>query len=809
LRNSLSFTRPRPWIGAVLVLLVGVLGAWYWQRLVASSPGVLPAAAEKSLKNADGSWKYSNHLVGQTSPYLLLHAHNPVEWYPWGEEALERARREDKPIFLSVGYSTCYWCHVMERRVFSDPEIAALMNQWFVNVKVDREERPDIDHLYMLATQLINRQGGWPNSVFLTPELEPFFAGTYFPPQDEPGRLGFGRVLEIMHQHWSGRREEVLAVAAELMAAIRELEEGQQAPPMMPDSVVVERALSFMRGRYDGLNGGLGGAPKFPPCMELEFLLANPERLEEEGYRTLALHTLESMARGGVYDQVGGGFHRYAMDAGWKVPHFEKMLYNQAHLARLYLRAHALTGQERWRRVAEDVFRFVEREMRSPAGAFYSALDAETEAEEGKYYLWTEAELLEVLGEEAGLFLAVYGLAPMPQGEAGVLYVEHLPEEVAAAQGMEVAALEARLERLRQRVLRARHQRPYPLLDDKVLASWNGMMIEAYAHAYEVLGVEAYREKAVQAAEFVLENMRRPDGGLWRVWRNNSARQRAYLDDYAFLAAGLLTLHRATGEARWLEAGRDLAEQMENRFWDAEGHGFFFTEADTELPVRSKSGQDSALPSGNGVAVQALLDLANRTGQAEYRERARQTLYAFGGMMRAQPGGFTHLIEAAERFLREEGTSPQIAAPLPVAGVADSLVRAQVEVSAMRPEPGQAFEVIVHLDIRPGWHINANPASREYLIPTSLTLNADLPVEVAGIDYPEGGLFFTAALGETLKVYEGQVALRARLQMARAAAVGKEGELRLLVQYQACDQARCLPPAELRRSVRLEVAAAR
>lgn len=746
-----------------------------------------PASGD-ALKTADGSWKYSNHLVGETSPYLLLHAHNPVKWYPWGEEALARAQAEDKPIFLSVGYSTCYWCHVMERRVFSDPAIAAQMNASFINIKVDREERPDIDRIYMLATQLTTRHGGWPNSVFLTPDQEPFFAGTYFPPKPLPGRPSFPQVLDFAHRRWQDQRAQVLQIAARLTAAIRDLESGPETAAAPPDSLLLAQVLAAVQTRYDAINGGFGGAPKFPPSLRLDLLMATPERFADPQIQRIVLHSLEQLAAGGIYDQIGGGFHRYATDAEWRVPHFEKMLYNQAHLARLYLRAYELTGDARWRWVAEDIFRFVAREMTGPDGAFYSALDAETEAEEGKYYLWTARDLDRVLGREAASFWNVYGLAPMPEGEGGVLYAKPPLNE-----------LGERLTLGRQRVLAARAERPYPLLDDKVLAAWNGMMIEAYARGFAVLGDPRYRRAAERAANFALENLRRADGGLWRVHRLGTSRQVAYLDDYAFLAHGLTALHRATGEGRWLQAARELSAEMVARFWDQAAGGFFFTEADNALIVRSKFAQDSALPSGNAVAAHALLDLAELTGQASYRRRVAQILAAFGGAMRAQPTASVHLAVAAERHLQTA---------LPAAAwadtPADSLVSMRVELSVQRPVAGEEFAAAVHLAIRPGWHINANPASGDLLIPTSLTLNADWPLDFARVRYPTGHSRAFPALGETLAVYEEQVALGADLSLPPAAA-GTAGYVRFLVQYQACDETRCLPPAELSQRVRVAV----
>ena len=748
----------------------------------------------------------SNRLANEVSPYLQLHAHNPVDWYPWGEEALEKARREDKPIFLSVGYSTCYWCHVMERLVFSDVEIAALMNEWFVNIKVDREERPDLDQIYMTATQLLSGNGGWPNSVFLTPDLQPFFAGTYFPPQDAHGRPGFPHVLRKLHEAWEVRRAEVLKVAARLTTALREAEAGQQAPSMEPDSVLVERSLSAIKGRYDAHYGGFGGAPKFPPCMRLEFLLAAPERFTDERAMTIVDHTLRAMARGGIYDQVGGGFHRYATDVEWRVPHFEKMLYNQAHLARLYLRAYQATGREEWRRLAKDIFRFVRREMTAPDGPFYSALDAETEAVEGKYYLWTEEEIGALLGEDAELFFEVYDLEPVPEGEGEVIYLKTSFEEAAAALEMELPVLRERIERMRGRLLKARAGRTYPLLDDKIVTAWNGMMIAAYAYGYEVLGIEEYRDAAAAAATFILDKMRGGDGGLKRTYRQGEVRYDAFLEDYAFLTQGLLNLYRATRETRWLSASEEIAAQMVTRFWDTEQGGFFFTESAADLIVRSKNAQDSALPAANAVAVHCLLDLAQWSGREDYLEKARQTLNAFGGMMRAQPVGFTHMIAAAERYLDGSGDQGTAVAEVKSATVvSDSLVQLRVELSTLEPVPGERFQAVVHLDISDGWHVNAHPAAAEWLIPTTLTLNADLPVDVLEVHYPEAVDLYFAATGETLKVYQGEVTLRAELRLLLEAEGGQEGDLRLLVEYQACDEARCLQPAELFQSARLRV----
>jgi uncharacterized protein YyaL (SSP411 family) len=771
-----------------------------------------------------GSAQYTNHLAGQLSPYLLLHTHNPVDWYPWGPEALERARREDKPIFLSIGYSTCYWCHVMERKVFSDPEIAALMNRWFVNIKVDREERPDLDKVYMNATQLMTQRGGWPNSVFLTPELKPFFAGTYFPPVDGYGRPGFPRVLEGLNQAWAERREEVLQAADQLTEAIRELEAGQRALPMPPDTVLVNRTLSSIKGRYDATYGGFGGAPKFPPCMRLEFLLDAWEQTGDEQALDIVHHTLEAMALGGIYDHIGGGFHRYATDAYWRVPHFEKMLYNQAHLAQIYLRAYHLTGEELWRRVATDILAFVEREMTGPDGAFYSALDAETDAVEGKYYLWTETEIEAVLGEEADTFWAVYKLAPVEETEGNALYLATVPAQAAQALGLAPAVLETKMDQWRAQLYPVRRQRHYPLVDDKILSAWNGLMIAAYADAFAVLQDSSYYRQAARAATFVLEHLHSADGGLKRVYRQGAVQYEGYLEDYAYLIYGLLHLHQASGEALWLEHGRVLADQMIERFWDAEGKGFFFSMGGADLLVRSKTAHDSALPAANAIAAESLMRLAEQLGVSEYHDRGIETLEAFGGMMQASPSGFTRMVYTAARYLVKEerrlavdvsrgvatraAIVPALQSPLKVP-IKDwpGPVQIYSEMGSKQLVPDQKAQLKVYLDIEPGWHLNANPPSADLLIPTSLTLNADVQIKQVEIRYPTGETLYMPALEESLDVYQGRLTLEADWYLDTAASPGQGGDLRLLVQYQACDDRRCLPPAEWLGSLPIEVVA--
>ena len=731
----------------------------------------------------DGNTRTANKLINENSPYLLLHAYNPVDWYPWGDEALSKARYEAKPIFLSVGYSTCYWCHVIERLVFSNPQIADLMNQWFVNVKVDREERPDIDKIYMWATQLLTGGGGWPNSVFLTPDLKPFYAGTYFPPEDSHGKPSFLKVLTAIHDAWENRRDQVVAVSEQLTSAIRELESGSREPPGDPDRALVELAQSHIEGRYDARFGGFGGAPKFPSSMRLDFLLSSWTRNKNENTWRIVERSLEAMAHGGIYDQVGWGFHRYATDAEWRVPQFEKMLYNQAGLGRLYLRAFEFSGRQSWRALAVDILAFVEHELTAPEGPFYSALDAETETVEGKYYLWTADEIGTALGADAKLFHELYELVPVPETGSNAVVRRQSVDS-----GSLPAAKHKRWLDMRRHLMTLRGDRIYPLRDDKVITSWNGMMIETYAEAYRVLRAPEYKRSAESAATFILEQMRRPDGRLFRVYRQGERKYAAYLEDYAFLARGLLSLYGATGDPSWMRSAREVVELMLERFWDAQDGGFYFTEGGNDLLVRIKDGQDSALPSATAVAIAVLLDLTEITGDSAYRDTATRCLRLFGGAMRARPLGFVRMISAADRYLTSTPKEKSIRLPAKlISPSVGQVVEAEIRMANKTPAPGQEFALGVDLSISPGWHLYAPASYARSLRPTSMTLNSDLPVMVLDIDYPASKLLFNAALGESLSVYEGRV------------------DLRILIQYQACADPKCLPPAELQERVSLTV----
>ena len=608
-----------------------------------------------------------NRLAAELSPYLLLHRHNPVDWYPWGEEALARARQEDKPIFLSVGYATCYWCHVMERESFADPATAELMNRGFVSIKLDREERPDLDEIYMAATQLLSGQGGWPNSLFLTPDLKPFFTGTYFPPQPRHGLPAFSEVLRALTRAWRERRHDVVAQGEELATAIRHHLEPQVKPGALASNDVVARAASALAAGFDEDHGGFGAKPKFPTPANLyllEALLARGGAQAADSRRMLD-RTLEKMALGGIFDQLGGGFHRYAVDQAWKVPHFEKMLYDNGHLLGLYARAHARTGLALFARVARQTAAFLDRELSDPEGGFHAAIDAETAGFEGGFHAWTAAALRRELGAEDYAFLApLLGFDGEPFFE-GAYYVLHLPSslaEQAARRRMSEEALLAQMAPMLQRLLAAREKRPRPRVDDKVLADWNGMAISGLAAAGHHLGAPALVARAARAAHFVLEHMRDPAGRLHHCWRQGRLKQRAMLGDFVFSVRGLLDLDAASDDPTWLAAAVALADAQHQRLWDNDTGGYFVAPAAPDLLARSKDIFDSALPSGNAVAAINLIELAQRTGEARFRRAAERLLRAFGGLAEARGEAVRMLLVAIDRFHRAAS------APAPAAG---------------------------------------------------------------------------------------------------------------------------------------------
>ncbi|MDP8955378.1 MAG: thioredoxin domain-containing protein [Actinomycetota bacterium] len=599
-----------------------------------------------------------NRLQDETSPYLLQHADNPVDWHPWGPQALERAKNEDKPILLSIGYAACHWCHVMEHESFEDEETAALMNEHFVCVKVDREERPDLDSIYMDAVQAMTGHGGWPMTVFLTPDGRPFYAGTYFPKEQRHGLPGFKTVLEAVAEAWRDQRDRIDRQGEAVVQSIGRIGTLRESPDPLNDQLLAQ-ANAALRQAFDERWGGFGGAPKFPQPMTLEFLLRSHFRGVPEALQMVE-RTLEKMADGGIRDQVGGGFHRYSVDERWHVPHFEKMLYDNAQLIRLYARAWQVTGSGRFRRVAEETSDYLLREMRHPEGGFYSSQDADSEGEEGKFFAWAHLELVDVVTEAAGdrataeAVAAYFGAIPEGNWEDGknVLWTPFALERVAEEAAVSADDLRNSVETARGALFEAREKRVRPATDDKILVAWNGLAIAALAEAGRAFGAARLIQAAVEAADFVLGTLRREDGRLLRAWRDGRTSGPAYLDDYAMLADACLTLYETTFDVRFFREARQLCDDILALFRDTERGGFFETGSDAEsLVVRPKELFDNAVPSGNSAAALVLQRLALLTGEQDYERAGVSALRLVRDFAVRSPTGFGQALAALDFYL--------------------------------------------------------------------------------------------------------------------------------------------------------------
>jgi uncharacterized protein len=598
-----------------------------------------------------------NHLAGEKSPYLLQHADNPVDWYPWGDEAFARARAEDKPIFLSIGYATCHWCHVMEHESFEDPIVAALMNDAFVNIKVDREERPDIDQVYMTVCQMLTGGGGWPLTIIMTPDKQPFFAGTYIPKQTRYGRTGMIELVPRVQQMWQSERDKVLQSAQQILGHLETSTRAQK--PGSLDSSAVETAYRQLRNRYDEGDGGFGDHPKFPSPHNLTFLLQYWQRTGEPMALTMVEHTLQSMRLGGIFDQIGFGFHRYSTDSEWLVPHFEKMLYDQAMLTLAYAEGFLATGKAEYERTVREVVGYVLRDMTSDEGGFFSAEDADSEGEEGKFYLWSIDQVRDVLDEgEAAFAIDLFNLNPegnyldestRSRNGSNIPHLKETHADAAKRHGMASEEFERRLEAVRTKMFQAREKRIHPLKDDKVLADWNGLMAAAMARAGRVFDNDRWIAAAAKAARFVETAMAAPDGRLMHRFREGSVAVPAFLDDYAFLTWAHLELYDATLDQRHLARAVALQDETIERFWDDANGGFYFTPADAEqLLVRQKEVYDGAMPSGNSVAMANLVRLSRLTGRAAFADRADAVAAAFSSDLARAPSAHTHLMAAMQ-----------------------------------------------------------------------------------------------------------------------------------------------------------------
>ena len=611
------------------------------------------------------SEKRPNRVIHEQSPYLLQHAHNPVDWRPWGSQAFELARRENKPVFVSIGYATCHWCHVMERESFEDEEVAALLNEGFICIKVDREERPDVDGAYMAACQLLTGQGGWPLTVALTADKQPFFAGTYFPKRSTPYHIGMLELLPRLTAAWRDRSSQVLHSAKEITAALQVHTLQARAPHTDQealDEALAHQAFQELAGRFDPVHGGFGGRPKFPTPHQLTFLLRYWKRTGQAHARAMAEQTLQAMRLGGIFDHVGFGFHRYSTDAQWLAPHFEKMLYDQALLAIAYTEAYQATGNAAHRQTAEEILAYVLRDMTAPEGGFYCAQDADSEGEEGRFYLWSRQEIEGALpADEARLVMDVFNVtaegnyhdeASARSTGGNILHLKRPLSALAAERGCSQSDLQATLDGIRRTLFAVREKRVHPLKDDKVLTDWNGLMIAAMSKAAQAFDAPHYAQAATRACGFLFKALTTAEGELLHRCRQGRSAIPAYLDDHAFLIWGLLELYEATFDVDHLQSALKLARRTLQRFWDERAGGFFFTCGDGEaLPVRSKDAYDGAVPSGNSVMMLNLLRLARLTGDGELEDAALRTGAAFCAQVRRAPSGFTQLLHALDFVL--------------------------------------------------------------------------------------------------------------------------------------------------------------
>ncbi len=768
------------------------------------SLGLPKGANAANTSGGKKDFAYTNHLIDSNDPYLLLHAHNPVEWYPWGPEALAKAKSENKPIFVSVGYSTCFWCHVAERTIYSDPAIAKLMSDWFVNIKVDREQRPDIDSVYMLATQLMTGHGGWPNNVFLTPDLKPFFAGSYFPPTDDAfGRPGFTTILRSLHAAWTDRRQEVQGQADKIHQAMQQTQKQGNASMVaaIQSGEWLSRARETIMQGYDSIHGGLGMGPqKFPNEPALALLLADYAKTRDPKIRVALTTTLDAMAFGGIHDHLGDGFHRYSTEPTWSIPHFEKMLYDNAQLLAIYAEAFRLTEAPVYRQVAEDIAAYLSEQMSAPKGGLYAAQDAEVDGREGASYVWTRSEIESILGKQgAARFFQVYALTPLPQQAAGALLSNsdegvlrvRLPiaDTLSRVNGKAIAQVLGSLAPERRKLLAARDRRVQPARDEKIIVAWNAMAIDALVRSGEILRRPDYRELAQKTAGLLwneasdattLELKHEIFGGR--------AQTAGYLDDYALLGIAFLSLNEAGAGPIWRERAALLASAILRRF--SSGDALATTVAAKDLLIPPPEFGDSTQPSGTSAAIELFSRLYAATGRPEFGLAASRALAHLGPELRQSPDRWPSAVVTATRYSLQKtyvsGANGAQKALSPAVPSSADHVRAK----ALLRSAADHEEITVTVLVDKGYHINANPASFDYLIPTTVAFDGFSNVRV---NYPSPKRIKPQFAPEGLNVYEGEVAIEAtapRGALAQGAAVG---ELRV----QACTEEICLPPATL------------
>ncbi len=736
----------------------------------------------RHLKN--GQPLYTNRLMLEDSPYLLQHAHNPVNWYPWGKEAFELAQKENKPVFLSIGYATCHWCHVMEEESFENEEIAKLLNENFISIKVDREQYPDVDETYMTAVMLINGNGGWPMSSFLLPDGRPFFGGTYFPP------ASFTDLITRVTQKWRENHENIVSQAEELSAAVQRATSVRSAVQVLGQNVI-QNAVASIVSRYDPVNGGFSQAPKFPnePLLHLLLQAANSDQKSEalEG-------TLFAMAQGGIYDQIGGGFHRYSTDDRWLVPHFEKMLYNQAYLSRIYAEAWRQNGDPLHARVAHQTLDYVLREMTSKDGGFYSATDADSEGEEGTYFVWSEKEIRDVLKkEDADFIVRLYGITE--QGNFEGKNILHLPQtlpEIALQENVDLPVLLDRIDRLNETLRKRREKRIPPLTDNKIIVAWNGMMITAFAEAGDIFGNDQYINAAIRAADFLWKAQRSDTGNLWRVNLDGKPSIIARQDDHANFGEALLALYDVTDDQKWLERAIVITDEMIVRFSDKNNTGAFLMGNDEILFAQPKSSHDTATPAGNSVAVRLLSRLAKRTGNLAYKDRAQSILQSLSGSIAEFPSAHSYMLAQLDELLNNEISARQFAA------------RGAVRISASLEKVDHVYNLIVDLNIAEGWHVNSDQPVHDELIPTKISVALDDWWKLETPEYPEALMKTFEFEEQEMALYQGKILITSKLKPKARTDMGRAAfPLNVSVQIQACNKEACLAPETIKLSVTL------
>ncbi len=790
--------RVNQWLAVLAIVGAGVF--WHCGSGDCFPTHLCRAAEPKPAEKAG----FTNHLSGESSPYLLQHAHNPVQWYPWGDEAFARAKKENKLIFLSIGYSTCYWCHVMERESFEDQGVAKILNENFIAIKVDREERPEIDEQYMLATQLSTGSGGWPNSLWLTSDRKPFLAGTYFPKQR------FKDALTQVAAAWRDKPDAIKQHANRLSDAIRAAGNLKPTIGTKLDQKAIDQAVAEANRSFDSQRGGFGIAPKFPPHGRMLLLVEEFRRTGDKQLLRMITRTLDAMADGGIQDHIGGGFHRYSTDANWFLPHFEKMLYDNAQLMRLYTDAHLLTKDARYRQAVQDIAAWVKREMTDSQGGFYSALDAESEGEEGKYYTWQYSTLLQTLGDADGrLFAKEYGAqfdgnwVEQRSGKkpgTNILFRRNMSEPPAGEKHEALVKSNDKMSAMRAKLLAIRDKRPRPRLDDKVLAGWNGLMIESLAYAGRSLDEPDYTASAKKAAGFILSQMWK-NGRLLHTYRNGQSRIPGYLDDYAYLARGLIELEAATKDPRWRSSAAELADAMLKQFEDPNQGAFFFTPAGEEVPLmRSKNLFGGGnMPGANGVAAEVLLRLADLDQRPAYEAAAQRTLATLADFASQKSSSDESLLLAAAYQFRTKLKNNE-APPKDIASMASKadaeLHEASVDIrlysSTTTVTPGDSFRVIVEFGIQRGWHLYA-PGSSKLVRPATVELQKNEKASASVVQSPPGRELKDQVVNEDVHILEGVAKYELTVTIAKNAPSGPV-ELKFDVQTQACSDRTCLEP---------------